>query len=79
MTPKDIFLKHQEFITAVAILKLTPQKDNVNLIEVVNAWKQELKNNNSKVIIGDCNGCGNGSLSAVKDFYVYAKQKKWIQ
>jgi hypothetical protein len=78
MNPKEIVLKHKEFITAIALYKLVPQRDNVNLIELVNAWKQVLKEIGSKVVVGSCDSCGNGSLSAVKDLYVYAVKNNWF-
>lgn len=78
MTPKETIIKHIDFVRAVATLGSTPQRDNVILKEVVDAWIQLLKDLNSKVVVGDCGSCNGGWISAVKDFYVYAKKENWI-
>lgn len=78
MTPKEIVIKHKEFIIAIATLGHLPQKDNSNLREIVKAWETERKAIKSKVVYSDCGSCGGGWIAQVKDFYVYAKKKEWI-
>ncbi len=78
MTPKETIIKHIDFVRAVAIYGSAPQRDNVILKEVVDAWKQLLIDLKSKVVVGDCGSCNGGWISAVKDFYVYAKKEGWI-
>ena len=58
MTPKETIIKHIDFVRAVATLGSTPQRDNVILKEVVEAWKQLLIELKSNVVVGDCGGCG---------------------
>jgi len=78
MTPKETIIKHIDFVRAVATLGSTPQRDNVILKEVVEAWKQLLRDLKSPVVVGDCGSCNGGWITAVKDFYVYAKREEWI-
>lgn len=78
MTPKEVVIKHKDFITAIATLGHLPQKDNVHLKEIVEAWQIELKTIKSKVVYSDCGSCGGGWIPQVKDFYVYAKRNEWI-
>lgn len=77
MTARETFYKHKDFIEVIALHRHQPQASNVNLIEVVNAWKQHLIDIKSKVIIGNCSGCGGGWIEAVKDFYVYGIKEGW--
>jgi len=78
MTPKDTIIKHKDFATAIATLGHLPQKDNIHLKEIIEAWQTELKNIKSKVVYSECGGCGGGWIAQVKDFYVYAKKNEWI-
>ena len=78
MTPKETVIKHKDFITAIATLGHLPQKDNIYLKEIVEAWQTELKNIKSKVVYSDCGSCGGGWIAQVKDLYVYAKKNEWI-
>jgi pyruvate-formate lyase-activating enzyme len=78
MTPKETILKHKDFITAIATLGHLPQKDNIYLKELIDAWQTELKTIKSKVVYAECGSCGGGWIAQVKDFYVYAKKNEWI-
>ncbi len=78
MNHKEIILKHKDFITAISTLGHLPQKDNIHLKEIVEAWQTELKAIKSKVVYSECGSCGGGWIAQVKDFYVYAKKKEWI-
>lgn len=51
MTPKETIIKHIDFVRAVATLGSTPQRDNVILKEVVEAWKQLLIELKSNVVV----------------------------
>lgn len=78
MNPKEVILKHKDFITAIATLGHLPQKDNIHLKEIIDAWQSELKGIKSKVVYSECGSCGGGWIAQVKDFYVYAKKNEWI-
>ncbi len=78
MTPKEVVIKHKDFITVIATCRHLPQNDNIHLKEIVEAWQTELKNIKSKVVYSDCGSCGGGWIAQVKDFYVYAKKNEWI-
>lgn len=75
---KEVFLKHKEFIIGIAILKLVPQKDNIALKEVITAWKKELIQKKSNIVIGDCGNCSNGWVQAIKSVYIYGKTNGWL-
>lgn len=77
MTAREVFYKHKAFIEVIALHRHQPQSSNINLIEVINAWKKHLKDINSKVIVGDCGHCGGGWIEATKDFYVYGMKEGW--
>jgi hypothetical protein len=78
MTPKETILKHREFVEAIALYRLIPQRDNIIVKELKAAWKQHLIDIKSKLVVGDCDGCGNGTIGAIKDFYVEAKRLGWF-
>lgn len=77
-TPRELIVKHKDFVEAIALYKLVPQKGNIHVAELLGAWKQHLKDIKSKVVVGDCDGCGNGTIGAIKDFYVEAKRLGWF-
>ena len=77
MTPKETVIKHKDFITAIATLGHLPQKDNIYLKEIVEAWQTELKNIKSKVVYSDCGSCGGGWIAQVNDVYFCKFTSYW--
>lgn len=70
-----ILQKNKDFITAVALHGISPQKDNIHLLEIFKAY-QEI--DSTVEVIAECSTCQRPYENAFKIILAYCESQNWF-
>lgn len=73
----DILIQNKDFITGVALLGLSPQRDNTTVKAILEAYKESAKDDTLEAQHG-CATCARPFENSFKVILAYCESKDWF-